>query len=233
MIVVAPVVALTVAAASSSLRNQVGATNIGVVLAIIVVAAALTSRLAGLVTAAVAALSYNFFHTQPYHSLRVHRSADVVIIALLAALGLVVSDITAWRRRRDVIAVGESMATSAPVKVAEALATPHPVVDVWPSLVTTVMDQLRLAECSVSAAMVEPVISRISHNDADGGFVLPARGASIPIVANGETLGYLVLAPQKGITSLWVERRAVVALADHVAIALTYTGRHNVVDSPR
>ena len=52
----------------------------------------------------------------------------------------------------------------------------------------------------------------------------------MPVVSNGETLGHLVVAPQPGITSLWVERRVVIALADHLAIALTYTG-HRVSHS--
>ena len=35
-----------------------------------------------------------------------------------------------------------------------------------------------------------------------------------------------VLIPRQGLGALWVERRVVVAFADHIAIALTYTG-HN------
>ncbi|MBI5088981.1 MAG: DUF4118 domain-containing protein, partial [Actinobacteria bacterium] len=146
-----PLAALVIAASTSSIRDQVGATNVGIMLSIVVVAAALIGRLAGLATAAVAAISFNFFHTQPYHSLRVHRSSDVVIIALLAALGVVVSDITAWRRRRDAITFGSAAAAEAPRRVVEVLGEPHPVSDVWPAVATMVMDQLRLAECSFEA----------------------------------------------------------------------------------
>ncbi len=227
-IVVGPVAALVVSAATSSIRDDVGATNIGVGLAIVVVLAALTGRGAGLLTAAAAAISFNFFHTQPYHSLRVHESRDVVIIALLVVLGLVVSDITAWRRRRDTIAFRHWTAAESPLRVTEMLRVPHPVGEVWPAVATMIMDQLTLADVLFDPLGHTdlPLISRTgsSHADSDGGFVLPSHGAAMPIVFDHHTLGHLVLRPQPGITSLWVERRVVVALADHLMIALTYTG---------
>jgi hypothetical protein len=231
-----PAAAFGIAAATSSIRDDVGATNVGIVLSIVVVAAALTGRLAGLTTAATAALSFNFFHTEPYHSLRVHESSDVVIIALLAALGVVVSDITAWRHRRDAITFGSAAATGAPRRVMEVLAESHPVSEVWPAVTTMIMDQLRLADCTFAAAPHPgmPLISRAggSNHEGDGGFVLPAHGAALPLVADGETLGFLVLRPSEGLTSLWVERRVVLALADHLTIALTYTGRRAPSDKP-
>ena len=88
---------------TSRARDQVGASNVGIGLAIIVAGAAIFSRRAGLVTAVVAAMSFNYFHAKPYHSLRIHEPRDVAIVALLAVLGLVISDITAWRRRHESI----------------------------------------------------------------------------------------------------------------------------------
>jgi K+-sensing histidine kinase KdpD len=227
-IVIGPLAALVVSASTSSVRDQVGATNVGIALAIIVVLAALTGRVAGLLTAAVAAISFNFFHTQPYHSLRVHESRDVVIIALLLVLGFVVSDITAWRRRRDAIAFRHGTAAEAPQRITEMLQSPQPVGAVWPAIATMIMDQLTLADVSfVPGSHTDlPLISRTGalHAGVDDGFVLPSHGAAMPIVSGNNTLGHLVLRPQQGITSLWVERRVVVALADHLTIALTYTG---------
>jgi hypothetical protein len=227
-IVAGPLLALVVGGATSSVRDQVGATNVGVALAIIVVLAALSSRVAGLTTAAVAALSFNYFHAQPYHSLRIRESRDVVIVALLVLLGLVVSDITEWRRRRDAIAFRHWTASEAPRRVTEMLETLHPVGEVWPAIATTIMDQLTLAECRFDPSVYTelPLISRIGggRDETDDGFVLPSHGAAMPIVAGGQPLGYLVLRPNPGITSLWVERRVVAALADHLTIALTYTG---------
>lgn len=228
MIAIGPLVVLVLSASTSSVRDEVGATNVGVALAIVVVLAALSSKAAGLLTAAVAAISFNFFHTQPYNSLRVHESSDVVIIALLVVLGLVVSDFTSWRRRRDAIAFRHSTAAEAPQRITEMLQEPRPVGDVWPAIATMIMDQLTLADVSFDAAAHTdlPSIARSGgvHAGAGDGFVLPSHGAAMPIVSDKRTLGHLVLRPQPGISSLWVERRVVVALADHLAIALTYTG---------
>lgn len=227
-VVFGPALAIGLAAATSSVRSQVGASNVGVALAIIVVLAALGSRMAGLVTAAAAAVSFNFFHTQPYHSLRIHEPRDVVIVALLAVLGLVVSDITAWRRRRDIIDFRHGTAAEAPKRLAGLLSTPNRIDEVWPALTTMILDQLSLADVWFDPATHTdlPLISRTgaTHAALDDGFVLPAHGAAMPIVSVGHVLGHLVLRPQAGITSLWVERRVVVALADHLTIALTYTG---------
>ena len=89
---------------------------------------------------------------------------------------------------------------------------------------------LGLADCRFeqSVGHDQVLISRTLSRSADGedGFVLPAQGAAVPIVSGSTTLGYLLLIPRADLGALWVERRVVVALADHIAIALTYTG-HN------
>ncbi|CAN0371732.1 unnamed protein product, partial [Phaeothamnion confervicola] len=223
-----PAIALLVGAATSSVRDQVGASGVGISLAIVVVLAALISRGAGIATAIAAALSFNYFHSQPYHSLRIHQSSDVVVVALLAGLGLVVSDISAWRRRRETIAFRLATAQDAPRRITEMLHEPHPVGDVWPGVTSLILDQLALADVwfDPSQDTKLPLVSmvRSTATSAEDGFVLPAHGAAMPIVAGADLLGHLILRPQHGITSLWVERRVALALADHLTIALTYTG---------
>jgi hypothetical protein len=232
-----PVLAFAVGAATSSVRDLVGATNTGILLASIVTLAALVSRGAGLATAITAAVTYNFFHTRPYHSLRIHESRDVVIVALLAVLGLVVSDISAWRRRREVKIARSDRANDGPETTRTLLSTSQPVSVVWPSVVGTIMDQLGLAECRLDPTVApdQVLISRTAARSADGddGFVLPVQGAAIPVVFDGATLGYLVITPRRGLGALWVERRVVIALADHVAIALTYTGHRSTSRSEK
>ena len=86
--------AVVVGAATATVRGDVGSTIVGVSLAIIVVVAALISRAAAITTAIAAAVTFNFFHTEPYHSLRIHEAGDVAIVALLLGLGFFVSDVT-------------------------------------------------------------------------------------------------------------------------------------------
>ncbi|MCU1400297.1 MAG: sensor histidine kinase [Acidimicrobiales bacterium] len=232
-----PIVALAVGAATSSIRDQLGATNVGIALAIVVAAAALVSRGAALTTAVTAALTFNFFHAKPYHSLRISESRDVAIVALLAVLGLVISDITSWRRRQDAIAHRQDRAAEAPNTIGALMAGVHPVGVVWPAVVNAILDQLSLADCGVVHDLPAnlPIVSRSvgRTSEGDDAFVLPSKGASIAIQLPGSstaqgpgpTLGYLVVMPPPGMTSLRVERRVLVALADHLAIALSYGDR--------
>lgn len=224
-----PAVAFALTAATSSIRDQVGASNVGIALAIVVAGAALISRRAGLTTAVTAALTFNFFHTQPYHSLRIHESRDVAIVALLAGLGLVISDISAWRYRRDALAQHHRQALMAPASVGALVAGIHPVGVVWPAVVTSIVDQLGMAECGVVTERPTniPLISRAVSRNADGddSFVLPAKGASIAVQIGDRVLGFLVVMPPPGTVSLTVERRVIIAFADHLAIALTYGDR--------
>jgi K+-sensing histidine kinase KdpD len=228
-IVGGPVVALAIGAATSSIRDQVGASNVGIALAIVVALAALVSRGAALTTALTAALTFNFFHTQPYHSLRIHEPHDVAIVALLAALGLVISDISAWRRRRDAIAMRHDLAVQAPHTIGAMVAGNHPVAQVWPAVVSAVLDQLSLADCQVVIHQPTdmPLVSRGAgrRSDGDDSFVLPAKGAAITIQNGSAIVGYLTVIPPPGSSSLVVERRVLVTLADHIGIALTYGAR--------
>jgi len=228
-IILGPIVAFVIGAATSSIRDQVGASNVGIALAIVVALAALTGRGAGLTTAVTAALTFNFFHTKPYHSLRIHEPHDVAIVALLAVLGLVISDITAWRRRREAIAHRHDRAAEAPGTIGALLAETHSVAQVWPTVVNAILDQLSQADCHLEVTQPTnvPLISRAANRrrDSDDSFVLPAKGAAITI-QNGDTaIGYLVVVPKPGNTSLTIERRTILAFADHLAIALGYGDR--------
>ena len=70
-------------------RRTIGLENVTIVyLATVVVTAAFGGRAAGLFTAVVAALSYDFFLTTPYHSLVIDSPAQVITVALLLATGL-------------------------------------------------------------------------------------------------------------------------------------------------
>jgi K+-sensing histidine kinase KdpD len=229
-IILGPIIAFVIGASTSSIRDQVGASNVGIALAIVVALAALTGRGAGLTTAVTAALTFNFFHTKPYHSLRIHKPHDVAIVALLAVLGLVISDITAWRRRREAIAYRHDRAAEAPSTIGALVAETHSVAQVWPAVVNAILDQLSQADCHVEITQPTnvPLISRNAprRSDGDDDLVLPAKGAAIAVQDGQTVVGYLVVVPKAGNTSLSIERRTIIAFADHLAIALNYGDRH-------
>jgi K+-sensing histidine kinase KdpD len=221
---IGPLVAVAVATATASVRDEVGSTIVGVALATTVTVAALTGRTAALTTAFAAATTFNFFHTEPYHSLRIHDPGDVVIVALLLGLGVAISDVTEWMRRRERVARQHAVAEDAARHVLHLLEVDRPITDVWPPLTASVLDELSFASCRyVGGADVQMSIVANSRGRETGGrdtFVLPAAGAAVPIHDAGRNLGFLVITPQHGHTALTVRRSVVLALAATVMSAI-------------
>jgi hypothetical protein len=209
-------------------RDSMGTANVALLLSVVVVLAALTSRLAGIGTAVVAALSFNFFHTQPYQSLRISNGRDIATVGLLLFVGIVVSWVGEWRRaasrRADMHRTGEHSLESV-VAVAASGATAERVLEV---VCESLVHDLRLADCRFEAAPASerPIIerhgaiaSRHLRLGADG-FELPPDGAAIRVVSNDRTYGQLVLTPRHGSSTNIEQRRAAVALVDLYALVL-------------
>ena len=96
----AAVVIIFVAGLLVAVRDTIGNTNVALILVVFVVAAAVFGgRLAGFTAAAVAAISFNFFHTQPYLTLRIKEGQDIVTVLLLLVVGLVVGELALLRQR--------------------------------------------------------------------------------------------------------------------------------------
>ena len=94
---------LLIGVAIEPFRSTVGLENVALgYLLVVVVAAAVGGRAAGLISALSAALSYDFFLTTPYHSLRIDSVAQVITVALLFGTGLVASLAGRARRRQTV-----------------------------------------------------------------------------------------------------------------------------------
>lgn len=116
--VIALVVSLLIGLGFAPFREAVGLENVTILyVALVAVAAVAGGRIGGLIAALVAALSYNFFFTTPYGSLRVDSAEQVITVVLLFAVGAVATlagdlERRATRRRltrarrRDAQAVG-------------------------------------------------------------------------------------------------------------------------------
>lgn len=90
---------LTLGALLVPLRTQVAASNLAFVfIAFTIVVAELGGRGAALLTALVAAMSLNFFLTEPYLTLAISKTDDVIAFVALAACGLIAA---AFGRRRE------------------------------------------------------------------------------------------------------------------------------------
>src|SRR5918994_3315977 len=95
-------------------RDTIGLENVVICYLLVVVAAAgIGGRAAGIVAALSAALAYDYFLTTPYHTLVIDTLAQVITVGLLVATGLVVS--IGGRVRRRSAAVAEADAKAIPV----------------------------------------------------------------------------------------------------------------------
>jgi len=90
---------MALAAALTPLRTQVAASNLAFVfMAFTIIVAELGGRAAALVTALISAMSLNFFLTEPYLTLAISKTDDVIAFFALAACGLIAA---AFGRRRE------------------------------------------------------------------------------------------------------------------------------------
>ena len=83
------------------LRDFLGPQNVAILLLLGVQIVAVTGgRAGGLIGAATAALSFDFFFTEPYLELVILDRLDVITAVLLFAVGWATSEITHSRRRK-------------------------------------------------------------------------------------------------------------------------------------
>jgi Domain of unknown function (DUF4118) len=225
--------AVGIAALMATVRSFFGTTNAALVLMIVVVAvAALGGRLAGIVTALAAVVSFDFFHTQPYLSMSIDSRDDIeTTVLLLVAAALVGTIASAGRsaRRREGSAKDEIRRIH---RVAEAAATGVDAADVVAAAQDELRDLLTLHECRFEALPADTRLPRIGRNgaiegqtsmrygrgdDGRGGFELPADGVELPVLARGQHIGRFVLIPTPGVAVALEQRLVAVAIADQVA----------------
>ena len=93
---------IAVAAVLVGLRGEIAATNVALVLVLVVVGtAAFGGRGPAALSAIIAALSWEFFFTRPYNSLRIDSADDVETFLILLAIGLAVGQIAVFARHRQ------------------------------------------------------------------------------------------------------------------------------------
>lgn len=209
-------------------REEFGSANVAIVLVMVIIAAAAGGRMAGVVTALVAAMSFNFLHTKPYLSLRIHAGRDVFTVALLVVVGVAVGSLaqlygTARARSAQRLSEGELME-----RVARLVAADVPTIAVWDAVRTGLTEQLRLADCRFEPG---PESGRVTigqhgrilstHLDFTGnGFALPPEGVDLPVVFAGQRIGAIVMVPRPRGGTRREDRRMAVALADLLAATL-------------
>jgi K+-sensing histidine kinase KdpD len=212
-------------------RNVIGHTNVALVLVVVIVAAAaLGGRLAGAMTAGAAALSFNFFHSEPLYTLRVRSATDIWTIVLLFVIGLVVGELAVLARNSKTRSAIDQAGVAHLEKIGAMVAENQPPATVWPAVQAALVDELSLAAATFEPGEVADsslaVLKRSGRFDnkvmywSHDGIELPRDGVVLPVAAGTRSYGRIVLAPSVGRGTTRDQRRVAVALADLLAVTL-------------
>jgi K+-sensing histidine kinase KdpD len=229
--------AIAVAAAMVPLRDHVQSANLALVLVLVVVlAAAVGGRAAGAIGAVVAALSFDFFLTQPYMSLKIESANDFETTVILLAIGLVVGEIVVRARRDRRAAVRGADEIARLHRVAEQAASGAPLPALVRTLEAELTDLLGLRDCwfepvgdAASGASFARPLPRLERNGAvagahersfvDGSFTLPSE-LELPVMGRGQQLGRFVLVADAREGASIEARTVAIALSDQLGGAL-------------
>jgi hypothetical protein len=221
---------IVVGALLVAVRGVADNANIALALVVVVVAVgALGGRLTGAVAAITAAVSFNFFHTRPYLSLRIAAADDVETMTLLLVIGLIVGQVAAVARRRAAEARNGREELERLWRIAERAVSVDDPGDLLREAQVELRALLLLQECwwdprqePSTLPVLQPagVFDRGRvHRLVGGDFELPQGGFDVPVRGQGEVLGSFRCVPTAGVGVGPLRRRTAVVLADIVALA--------------
>jgi Domain of unknown function (DUF4118) len=214
-------------------RDALSSVNIALVLVVTVVAAAAVGgRMAGVVAAVMATLSFDFFHTKPYLSLRITSQDDVETALTLLVVGLIVGTVasSAYRARSSADEHGDELRSIH--RVAELASSGVPADLVVEAACSELTSLMGLRSCVFRTDCVPADVAVLDRRGAIGGrprsyvstrhgFELPRDGVSIEVLDRGRFVGRLELVPTPGVGVPLHTRKAAVVIADQVGAALS------------
>jgi len=230
----AVVLPLVTCAVFSTVRDDITAATVVLVLVLWVVAAAATGdRVAGLLAAVSGGAWFDFFLTAPYRQFAIKGSDDIEATILLVVIGLGVTEIALWGHRQQARAAGRSGyldgVLGAARLVAEGDTPPSALTDLVARQITEVLgaDECRFVEGPVADA-------RIAVLDHDGDVVrgdhtvdvdrvgMPSNDyVAIPVHRGSRIVAHFLVTATSHVTYPTAEQRCVaVLLADQVAAAV-------------
>jgi K+-sensing histidine kinase KdpD len=211
-----------------SLRDVLDSADLVLILVLAVVVIAMAGdRIAATIAAISAAVSFDFFLTKPYGSLRITSASDITTTLILLVIGLAVGQIAIVGRQRRQEAVRAQEELERLELVAARIAGDASILPLIDLVEHKVADTLSLASCRFGLQQPDlPLLSPDGHVEtsthvmADGAFALPAEGVALAVVGAGEPVGWLRLTPGRP-TGVTIESRKVaVALSQQLGAAL-------------
>lgn len=230
LLLAAALAAVGAAGLLSIVRDQIHPANAALVLMLVVIAAAMAGGRGAAITAATAgALSFNFFFTTPYLTLRIAHAEDVVTFLLLLLGGLAVSQLAHVATARGAKATRRGLGVRRLHELSD-LAQRRASAEVLLDRATTYLaDELGLAGCEFVWGDREAHAPDLDHRGvidgplrhAPGGFELPRGGVSLPVrSADGDVIGRFALTPSPTHGVAMFDREVALLVADVLAPAL-------------
>ena len=217
-----------VAGALVPLRSHVLNTNLALVLVVAVLGAAVAGgRIAGVVGALSAALSYDLFLTVPYGSFKIEHGDDVETTVLLAVIGLIAGELVERARRSEAAAIARRHDLERIHRRAELAAggeRPGRLIEQSAEELTELLD---LKVCRYIPEPPPETLPVFTHDairvpsDIDND--APRSAVALPVRAHGQDLGHFLLVfPTEsfGLGASVDVKHAAVAVADQLGMAL-------------
>lgn len=218
---------VAVAAVLVGVRGTLQNANVALVLVVVIVfCAAVGGRGAGAVSACVSALSFIFFHTQPYLRLTIDSANDVETTVLLLIVGLAVGHLAAGARDARSFASREIRRLH---RMAQHLSRGEDPGLVILAAEAELRSLLSLEGCRFESPPGPAPYPRLApngridttrHRFTRHGFELPAGGVELPVLARGRQVGRFVLQPAAGVGITVEQRVLAVTIADQVGAAM-------------
>lgn len=221
--------ALIIAGALVPFRDHLPNADMALALVVpVLLAAIIGGRIAGALTAVVSAMTFDFFFTQPYLSLRISSKDDFATFVVLFIVAMVAAEVGIRSRRGGAAARESRSEIERLVRVAELSARGADVDDVVSSARAELIGLFGLEECVYQAVRSGPELPRLGNRGALegtqlvswGDFLLPTGGVEISVRGRGRELGRLVLYAATATRASLEKRLVAVAIADELGLTL-------------
>jgi hypothetical protein len=229
-VVAAIVVPIAVGAALVPFRSNVSPATAALGLAAAVsLIAALSTRLGGVVAAASAALSFDFFFTKPYGSLSISSAQEIETAILMLVCGLIVGQLSARNRTNKEMVVQTTGELARIQAIAELMASGAGAFEVVAAVGDELTGLLSLRSCRFERTFPDGPTPTIERNgDVSWGrfwwgfrtLGLPGKEVTLVVEHQRRRLGRYVLAAVPGSPVTREQLVAAVTLADQAGAAL-------------
>jgi hypothetical protein len=226
---------IAVAAVLVVVRDHALNANLALILMGVVVFIALAGgRAAGALAAVTATMSFDFFLTRPYLTLRMTSQDDIETAAILLVVGVVVGQYAARARRSRAAVVTGRAEIRRIHRLAELAAQGASADEVILAGQVELTDLLGLHTCRFERPPYGLTLPRLQRSGiverpegpfvrlrlTRDGFELPREGVELAVLSRGRQIGRYVLEPTPGAGASLEQGIVAVALADQVGAAL-------------